>query len=51
MKKPGLTAWILIALFAGILTGLLVHYNTGDSLEGTVFREHVHTDRYFSPPD
>ncbi len=29
MKKPGLTAWILIALFAGILTGLLVHYNTG----------------------
>jgi Na+/H+-dicarboxylate symporter len=30
MKKPGLTAWIIIAMLAGIITGLLVHYNTGD---------------------
>ncbi len=26
MKNPGLTTWILIAMIAGILTGLLVHY-------------------------
>jgi Na+/H+-dicarboxylate symporter len=30
MKKPGLTAWIIIAMLAGIVTGLLVHYNTSD---------------------
>ena len=30
MKKPGLTAWIIIAMFTGIAVGLLVHYNTGD---------------------
>lgn len=30
MKKPGLTAWIIIAMVSGILVGLLVHYNTGD---------------------
>jgi Na+/H+-dicarboxylate symporter len=30
MKKPGLTAWILIAMIAGIITGLLIHYHTGD---------------------
>ncbi len=27
MKKIGLTGWILIAMAAGIVTGLLVHYN------------------------
>jgi Na+/H+-dicarboxylate symporter len=31
MRKPGLTAWILIAMIAGIITGLLVHYHTGDA--------------------
>jgi Na+/H+-dicarboxylate symporter len=30
MKRPGLTAWIIIAMFAGIAIGLLVHYNTGE---------------------
>ncbi len=29
MKNPGLTTWILIAMMAGILTGLLVHYTSG----------------------
>src|ERR1700712_5466680 len=28
MKKPGLTAWIIIAMAAGIVTGLTVHYTT-----------------------
>jgi Na+/H+-dicarboxylate symporter len=27
MKKPGLTGWILIAMGAGCIIGLLVHYN------------------------
>jgi Na+/H+-dicarboxylate symporter len=27
MKKPGLTAWIVIAMVAGIITGLSVHYS------------------------
>jgi Na+/H+-dicarboxylate symporter len=30
MKRPGLTAWIAIAMFAGILIGLLIHFHTGD---------------------
>jgi Na+/H+-dicarboxylate symporter len=30
MKRPGLTAWIAIAMFAGILIGLLIHFQTGD---------------------
>ena len=34
MKKPGLTAWIIFAMLAGIITGLLVHYNTGEVLKG-----------------
>jgi Na+/H+-dicarboxylate symporter len=29
MKKPGLTAWIIMAMIAGIGTGLLVHYSAG----------------------
>jgi Na+/H+-dicarboxylate symporter len=29
MKKPGLTTWIILAMFAGIITGLLIHYSTG----------------------
>ena len=29
MKKPGLTAWIIISMISGIIVGLLVHYNTG----------------------
>ena len=35
MKKPGLTGWIIIAMLAGIATGLLVHYNTDE-----VWKEH-----------
>jgi Na+/H+-dicarboxylate symporter len=31
MKRPGLTAWIAIAMFAGILTGLQIHFQTGDA--------------------
>ncbi len=27
MKKIGLTGWILIAMFSGIITGLIIHYN------------------------
>jgi Na+/H+-dicarboxylate symporter len=26
MKKPGLTTWIIIAMIAGIITGLAIHY-------------------------
>ena len=37
-------------MIAGILTGLLIHFQTGD-LEGTVCRRHVHTDGYFPAPD
>jgi Na+/H+-dicarboxylate symporter len=33
MKRPGLTAWIAIAMFAGILIGLLIHFQTGDLLK------------------
>src|ERR1700733_3604287 len=27
MKKPGLTGWIIIAMTAGIITGLLIHHS------------------------
>src|SRR6516225_12441698 len=27
MKKIGLTGWILISMIAGIITGLLIHFN------------------------
>ena len=27
MRKIGLTGWILIAMFAGIITGLVIHFN------------------------
>jgi len=30
MKKAGLTTWIIVAMTAGILTGLLIHYQAGD---------------------
>ncbi len=34
MKKIGLTGWILIAMGAGIVTGLIIHYNfSKDSVE------------------
>jgi len=26
MKRPGLTTWIIIAMLAGIITGLMIHY-------------------------
>jgi Na+/H+-dicarboxylate symporter len=29
MKKPGLTGWIVIAMTAGIVTGLLIHHSAG----------------------
>jgi Na+/H+-dicarboxylate symporter len=29
MQKPGLTGWIVIAMTAGIITGLLIHQTTG----------------------
>jgi Na+/H+-dicarboxylate symporter len=29
MKKPGLTGWIVIAMTAGISTGLLIHHSAG----------------------
>ena len=29
MKKPGLTGWIVIAMAAGIITGLLIHHSAG----------------------
>jgi Na+/H+-dicarboxylate symporter len=29
MKKPGLTGWIIIAMTAGIITGLLIHHSAG----------------------
>jgi Na+/H+-dicarboxylate symporter len=29
MKKPGLTTWIIIAMVAGIIVGLLIHFNAG----------------------
>ena len=29
MKKPGLTTWIMMAMIAGIITGLGIHYLTG----------------------
>jgi Na+/H+-dicarboxylate symporter len=29
MKKPGLTGWIIIAMTAGIITGLLIHHTAG----------------------
>jgi Na+/H+-dicarboxylate symporter len=29
MKKPGLTGWIIIAMIAGIVVGLLIHYTAG----------------------
>jgi Na+/H+-dicarboxylate symporter len=29
MKKPGLTTWIIIAMIAGIITGLLIHFTAG----------------------
>ena len=29
MKKPGLTGWIVIAMIAGIVVGLLIHYTAG----------------------
>jgi Na+/H+-dicarboxylate symporter len=29
MKKPGLTTWIIIAMVAGIITGLLIHFTAG----------------------
>jgi Na+/H+-dicarboxylate symporter len=29
MKKPGLTAWIIIAMVTGIVTGLVIHYIAG----------------------
>jgi Na+/H+-dicarboxylate symporter len=29
MKKPGLTGWIVIAMAAGIVTGLLIHHSAG----------------------
>ena len=31
MKRPGLTGWILIAMGAGTVTGLLVHYFAGQA--------------------
>ncbi len=29
MKKPGLTTWIVIAMIAGIMTGMLIHFTAG----------------------
>jgi Na+/H+-dicarboxylate symporter len=29
MYKPGLTGWIIIAMVAGIITGLVIHYTAG----------------------
>jgi Na+/H+-dicarboxylate symporter len=29
MKKPGLTTWIIIAMIAGIITGLVIHFTAG----------------------
>src|ERR1700681_2756727 len=29
MKKAGLTGWIIIAMIAGIITGLLIHFTAG----------------------
>jgi Na+/H+-dicarboxylate symporter len=29
MKRPGLTIWIIIAMAAGIITGLAIHYTAG----------------------
>jgi Na+/H+-dicarboxylate symporter len=29
MQKPGLTTWIILAMVAGIVTGLVIHYSTG----------------------
>jgi Na+/H+-dicarboxylate symporter len=29
MKKPGLTGWIVLAMTAGIITGLLIHHSAG----------------------
>ena len=29
MKKAGLTVWIIIAMVAGIITGLVIHYTAG----------------------
>jgi len=29
MKRPGLTGWIVIAMTAGIITGLLIHHSAG----------------------
>src|SRR5579862_1583282 len=29
MKKPGLTTWIIIAMMAGIIVGLLIHFSAG----------------------
>jgi Na+/H+-dicarboxylate symporter len=31
MRRPGLTGWILIAMAAGTVTGLLVHYNATET--------------------
>src|SRR5450631_1323691 len=31
MKKPGLTAWIVIAMVAGVIAGLIVHYSSTDN--------------------
>ena len=30
MKKAGLTTWIILAMVAGIVTGLLIHYTAGE---------------------
>jgi Na+/H+-dicarboxylate symporter len=50
MKKTGLTAWIIIAMTAGIITGLLVILIP--AMSGWFsFQRHVHSDRYFPSPD
>ncbi|HMH32825.1 MAG TPA: dicarboxylate/amino acid:cation symporter [Puia sp.] len=45
MRKIGLTGWILIAMIAGIITGLLVHYNASPPwLENFSSRISIFTD-------
>ena len=29
MKRPGLTSWIILAMVAGIVTGMVIHYSAG----------------------
>lgn len=31
MKKPGLTAWIVIAMVSGVIAGLIVHFTSSDN--------------------